>query len=219
MIARQRLVNSWTGWQVETQTRVHKSRGLIAAVTLVGLSVIAPAQTSHAQSPKGLSGGSREPVVSVTALSAGAKVAASIRIDAAPATVWAVMLDCKKAARIVAGLERCTVVRRDPAGAWDVREHVVNWSAFLPNVRSEFRSEYVTHSRISFRRTAGDLKSLNGSWELQPLNGGAATRLVYAVEVDPGVPVPGSWVRDAAERDARAVLKALQREAEVRPNG
>jgi Polyketide cyclase / dehydrase and lipid transport len=162
---------------------------------------------------------SREPVVSVTALSAGANVAASIRIDAAPATVWTIMLDCTKATRIVKGLERCTVLRRDPAGSWDVREHIVNWSAFLPNVRSEFRSDYVTNERISFRRTAGDLKTLNGSWQLVPLNGGVATKLVYTVEVDPGVPVPGSWVRDAAERDARAVLKALQREAEARPNG
>ena len=161
----------------------------------------------------------REPVVRATALSAGASVAATIRIDASPAVVWSTMLDCKKATRIVAGLVRCTVVRSDPAGAWDVREHVVNWTALLPNVRSEFRSDYVTHSRISFRRTAGDLKTLNGSWQLIPLNDGKATQLNYAVEVDPGVPVPGSWMLGSAERDARAVLKALQREAEAGRDG
>jgi carbon monoxide dehydrogenase subunit G len=186
---------------------------LVGLTTVLTWCVVVAGQPVAAQTTT-----SREPVVSVTALSAGARVAASIRIDATPATVWGIMLDCKKTARIVAGLERCTVVRRDPAGTWDVREHIVNWSAFLPNVRSEFRSEYVTHERISFRRTAGDLKTLNGSWQLIPLNGGAATKLVYAVDVDPGVPVPGAWVRDAAERDARAVLKALQREAEASPN-
>jgi ribosome-associated toxin RatA of RatAB toxin-antitoxin module len=182
-------------------------------VFLIPISIgIAP--IAHAQSAA-----AREPVVNVTALDAGAKVVATIRIEAAPATVWAVMLDCKKAARIVAGLERCTVLKRDPAGTWDVREHLVNWSSFLPNVRSEFHSDYVTHARISFRRTAGDLKSLKGSWHLVPLNNGATTKLVYDVEVDPGIPVPGTWVRSAVERDARAVLKALQREAEAGRDG
>ena len=187
--------------------------------TILSALILLACQTLQACPAHAQQNASREPAVSVTALNPGAKVAATIRIDAPPALVWSTMLDCKKAARIVAGLERCTVVRSDPAGTWDVREHIVNWSAFLPNVRSEFRSEYVTHSRISFRRTAGDLKTLIGSWQLIPLDGGKATKLVYAVEVDPGVPVPGAWVRNAAERDARAVLKALQRETEAGRGG
>jgi carbon monoxide dehydrogenase subunit G len=177
--------------------------GLILALVLLAPSV------GRAQGQS-----AREPLLTVDADKTPARISASIRIDAPPERLWRVMLDCKRSTKIVAGMERCAVLSQDPAGRWDVRVHVVNRSAFLPTVRSEFRSDYQPFTHIKFKRTAGDLKSLQGEWRLTALDGGKATRLDYAVAIDPGVPLPVFVLRPALEADARAVLKALQREAE-----
>jgi Polyketide cyclase / dehydrase and lipid transport len=160
----------------------------------------------------------REPAVSVTADgdSAGGRIDAQIKITATAETVWSTMLDCAVSLRIVSGLKTCRVVERDPGGKWDVREHVVAWSALLPTVRSVFRSEYQFGREIRFSRVSGDLKKLEGQWQLTPSDGGRATLLRYMAVVDPGVPLPGALVRSAIESDVTRVLKALQAEAEAR---
>jgi hypothetical protein len=160
----------------------------------------------------------REPAVRVTADgdSAGGRIDAQIKITAAAETVWSTMLDCAVSLRIVSGLKTCRVVERDPGGKWDVREHVVAWSALLPTVRSVFRSEYQFGREIRFSRVSGDLKKLEGKWLLTPGDGGRTTQLRYMAVIDPGVPLPGALVRSAIETDVTRVLKALQAEAEAR---
>jgi Polyketide cyclase / dehydrase and lipid transport len=160
-----------------------------------------------------------EPKVSVIADEDGAagRIEAQIIIKAPAETVWLKMLDCAVSLRIVSGLKSCRVTDRDPGGSWDVREHVVSWSAILPSVRSVFRSEYGLYSSIRFSRVSGDLKKLEGSWRLLPSDGRRATLLRYNAIIDPGVPLPGALVRSAIESDVTRVLKALQAEAEA-PN-
>jgi hypothetical protein len=150
---------------------------------------------------------------------AAGRVRAIIDIPVTPKVLWATMLDCSRAPRFIAGLESCKVLSQDPAGAWDVREHRVRWISMLPQVRSEFRSEYVTEQRISFRRTGGDLKALEGQWLLSPQNGGRSTRLFYTARVDPGVSLPNMLVRAAIESDVPKTLEALRNEAVARRGG
>ena len=163
----------------------------------------------HAQS-------GQEPTVSVVPDTdgAGGRVDAKIRIAAPPADVWRAMLDCKVSERIVSGLTYCRVLKQDPNGAWDVREHRVTWSSLFPSVRNVFRSDYERHAVIRFARIEGDLRKLKGTWRLQPLAGEKATLVTYMAEIDPGVPVPGVLLRAAIESDVRKVLVALQREVE-----
>jgi Polyketide cyclase / dehydrase and lipid transport len=160
----------------------------------------------------------REPTVSVKADgdNAGGRIDAEIKIKAAAETVWLTMLDCNVSLRIVSGLKTCRVIERDPGGKWDVREHVVAWSALLPTVRSVFRSEYQFGREIRFSRVSGDLKKLEGKWLLTPGDGGRATQLRYMAVIDPGVPLPGALVRSAIDADVTRVLKSLQAEAEAR---
>lgn len=160
----------------------------------------------------------REPAVRVSADgdTAGGRIDAEIKIKATAEIVWLTMLDCNVSLRIVSGLKTCRVVERDPGGKWDVREHVVAWSVLLPTVRSVFRSEYQFAKEIRFSRVSGDLKKLEGKWQLEPGDGGRATQLRYTAVVDLGVPLPGALVRSAIESDVTRVLKALQAEAEAR---
>jgi Polyketide cyclase / dehydrase and lipid transport len=53
------------------------------------------------------------------------------------------------------------------------------------SVKSTVRFEYDGPARLSWRQEKGQLKSVEGSWELEDLGGGR-TRATYSLEVDPG---------------------------------
>ena len=91
----------------------------------------------------------------------------SVEIDAPPEAVWKVVVDCDLAPRMVKRLKSCRILEHDPAGRWDVREHVSR-AGILPAVRSVFRSEYDPPHRIRFYREGGQLQVLNGEWRLVP---------------------------------------------------
>jgi ribosome-associated toxin RatA of RatAB toxin-antitoxin module len=145
--------------------------------------------------------------------SSAARVTAAIDIPAPPQTVYAVMVDCLRALRIVTGLESCRVIERSADGAWDVREHVISLNILLPRVRNVFRSEYEQNRLIRFRRVDGDLRVSDGEWRLQPLAGGTATRVTYRAHVALSVPVPGPLVRAAIRYDIPNMLDALRRQS------
>ena len=139
-------------------------------------------------------------------------IEAIIDIEAAPSAVWAVMLDCAHAMRMAPSLKSCRVLSGTPDGRSDVREHVVQWIWPLPAVRSVFQSDYIPYQRIAFQLVEGDLAYLKGSWTLEPLLQGKATRLSYRARITPGWPVPGALVRSAIEADVPKTLLALRRE-------
>jgi carbon monoxide dehydrogenase subunit G len=140
-------------------------------------------------------------------------IRAVIDIPAAPQRVWQVMTDCERSKRTIPSLKTCRVMEQAADGAFDVREHVVQWIWPLPSVRSVFRSDYQPFQRIAFRKIEGDLELLEGDWQLVALSGGAATRLTYRARITPGWPVPGAMVRSAIEADVPKTLAALRREA------
>lgn len=127
--------------------------------------------------------------------------------------LWTTMLDCERMKRVVGGLEGCRVIKRDPKGSWDVREHTISWGWLLPNIRSVFRSEFTGEERITFRRVEGDLDPLEGEWRLEPLKDGTATRLYYKNKMGTSLPLPGFMVRDALEADVPETMRQLRDEA------
>jgi ribosome-associated toxin RatA of RatAB toxin-antitoxin module len=145
--------------------------------------------------------------------SSAARVTAAIDIPAPPRAVYAVMVDCSRALRIVTGLESCRVIERSADGTWDIREHIISLNILLPRVRNVFRSEYEQNRLIRFRRVDGDLKVSDGEWRLQPLAGGTATRVTYRAHVALSVPVPGPLVRAAIRYDIPNMLAALRRQS------
>jgi uncharacterized protein YndB with AHSA1/START domain len=141
-----------------------------------------------------------------------AAVSAAIDIQAAPSVVWAVMTDCERAPRFVPDLVSCRVLERDPAGAWDIREHIIDWTWFLPNIRNVFRSDYEPPHRLRFKRIDGDLKRSEGEWRLEPRNGGATTRVHYMALLAPSSWIPVSFALSSIRSDVPKVLQALRRE-------
>lgn len=139
-------------------------------------------------------------------------IKASIEIAAPRAKVWAIMTDCARALRFVPGLKSCRVLKRDPAGRWDIREHKVSWMWFLPDVISVFRSDYEPPKRLRFHRIGGTLKRSEGEWRLETMDGGRATRVSYDATVAADIPAPQFVVEAALKRDIAKILRALRRE-------
>ncbi len=176
-----------------------------------GVAAIAGAALDDAQISRLRAG---EVLISVAPDPEGATglVAATIDIAAPPSAVWAVMIDCERSKRMIPSLTSCRVMSQTPDARSDVREHVVQWIWPLPPVRSVFKSQYTPYQTIAFERVEGDLAYLKGSWTLEPLREGVATRLSYSARISPGWPVPGPLVRAAIEADVPKTLMALRRE-------
>jgi uncharacterized membrane protein len=156
-----------------------------------------------------------EPVVNVDtdeAMSA-AHVRASIDIAAPPQTVWSVITDCARAPHIIPNLESCHIVKHDPAGRWDIREHIINWAALMPKIRTVVRTNYEIGKRMLFKRVDGDMRVSQGEWKLEPNARG--TRLSYNALVAPNFPVPEFMIEHAVHEDMPNVLRAIERASEA----
>ncbi len=155
-----------------------------------------------------------EPSVTVAQGPAGdtVEIKAGIEIAAPRATVWAIMNDCARSLHYVPGLTGCRVLKRDPAGRWDIREHKVSWMWFLPDVTSVFRSDYDPPKRLRFHRISGTLKRSDGEWRLEAIDNGRATRVSYDAVIAAGIPAPEFLVEAALKRDIAKVLQGLRHE-------
>jgi hypothetical protein len=147
---------------------------------------------------------------------AAGRLRAVEEVAASPDQVFAVMTDCALAPRMVANLKSCRILERDPAGRWDVREHVSRPMLFFPSVRSVFRSDYDPPRAFSYRRTGGDLKVLEGDWRLTPLDGGTRTRVVYEGRAALPFPIPRAAARAVLRQQVAQALTALRRECAQR---
>ena len=108
---------------------------------------------------------------------------ASIEIDAPIDRVWAVCEDVASSPAWQKGLDDMVVSERDAGGRVLLAETVSD--AKVRTVRSRVRFSYDEPRRVSWRQESGDLKSLEGSWELEDL-GGERTRATYRLDGDPG---------------------------------
>ena len=140
-------------------------------------------------------------------------VRASIDIGMPPARVWAVLVDCPGAPRLMVNLRSCRILDRDPAGRWDVREDVTS-ASLLPAVRAVLRSEYDYPHSVRFHRVDGDFKVLEGQWLLTPLDGGTRTRVTYESRMSAPFAAPGFLMRVMLRKDLSLSLIHLRQVSE-----
>ena len=75
------------------------------------------------------------------------------------------------------------------------------------------RSDYTPYSLLRFRRTGGDFRTLEGEWRLEPINGGAGTRVIYVNRLAVNLPIPAPLMREGMRRDVPRMLMNLRRES------
>jgi hypothetical protein len=142
-----------------------------------------------------------------------AHVRASIDIAAPPPVVWAVITDCARQPQIMPNLESCRILKHDPGGRWDIREHIINWSALLPKLRTVVRTSYDGIHRMLFKRVDGDMRISEGEWRIEPI--GRGSRLYYTALVAPKMAVPQFMVEHSINTDLPNVLHAIERASEA----
>jgi hypothetical protein len=138
---------------------------------------------------------------------------ASVDIAAPPAVVFRVILDCDLAARMSPGVKSCRVVSRAADGT-EIREHTVKWGFFLPTLRSTSRVSLEPDRLIRFTCIGGDIRACEGSWKLEPLDGGRRTHVTYEMWATSPFAVPAGMVSGMMRRDVPQSLRALRRECE-----
>lgn len=104
-------------------------------------------------------------------------------IEAPLDQVWAVVEDVESAPQWQGGLKSMRAQERDGDGRAVLCESETD--AKVRTVRSTIRFSYEPPRRLSWTQEKGELKSVNGSWELEDLGNGR-TRATYAIEADLG---------------------------------
>ena len=137
----------------------------------------------------------------------------AIDIAAPPKLVWRVMNDCQAAQRMIITLTSCKTLDGDIRQGWDVREQITRGNLFVPTIRNVVRNDYHPYTLIHFHRIGGDLKIEEGEWRLEPLSGGAGTRVIYVNRVAADVVAPAFLVRAGMKADTAKVLANLRRES------
>jgi carbon monoxide dehydrogenase subunit G len=104
-------------------------------------------------------------------------------IDAPLERVWEVIADVQRAVDWQAGIKSLVAVERDDDGRPTLAD--TETDARLRTLRIRVRFVYEAPTKLSWKQTKGELKSLSGSWELSDLgNGRTAAR--YWAQVDLG---------------------------------
>lgn len=104
-------------------------------------------------------------------------------IDAPLDQVWALLEDVEQAPEWQGGLKQVTAIERDGEGRAVLCES--HSDGKVRTIKSNVRFVYNGPTRLSWNQEKGDLKSVDGSWELEDLGNGR-TRATYALDVDLG---------------------------------
>ena len=129
---------------------------------------------------------------------------ASTEIDAPIDACWAVVQDIASAPEWQDGLSAMDVRERDPRGR--VAQAETTSEAKVRQIKSVVRFSYEEPRRVSWQQASGDLKRLDGAWELEAL-GPERTRATYHLDGDPGR-VLGMLIRGPVEERLREILVA-----------
>ena len=107
----------------------------------------------------------------------------SEEINAPIAEVWAVVEDVLSAPDWQGGLKDMEELERDGEGHVTLVES--SNDAKVRTIKSTVRFEYDGPTRLSWTQEKGELKSVDGSWELEDLGDGR-TQATYQLEVELG---------------------------------
>lgn len=127
---------------------------------------------------------------------------AEAEIEAPIEQVWALVEDVLIAPEWQGGLVSVSALEHDSEGRPTLVESVSDIK--VRQVKTEVRFRYDPPTRLSWTQEKGDLKSVEGAWVLEEIDG-ARTRATYTLDADPGR-VLGMLIRGPVEAAARAML-------------
>jgi ribosome-associated toxin RatA of RatAB toxin-antitoxin module len=142
-------------------------------------------------------------------------VRAAVRIEAAPAIVFQMMIRCVDALQYVPHLQKCRVRDQAPDESWLLVEHEIDFGWYSPRVNWVFHADLAADHRITFHQVSGDFRANEGAWELEPTADGATTLLLYRAYIDPPGFVPNWLARSTFRRELPKMLTQLRQRCEA----
>jgi ribosome-associated toxin RatA of RatAB toxin-antitoxin module len=136
---------------------------------------------------------------------------ASIELEHPIDAVYAVCADVERAPDWQDANDDLDVLERDGEGRPSVANATTD--AKVRKITTKLRFSYDPPRRVAWEQQSGDLKTLDGFWELEDLGGGR-TRATYRLDADPGRML-GMLVRGPVEERLREQL-VLNRPGELR---
>ena len=127
---------------------------------------------------------------------------ASAEIDAPLEQVWAIVEDVTSAPEWQGGLDRLTALERDGEDRPTLVE--TENDIKVRQIKTLVRFRYDGPTRLSWTQEKGDMKSVDGAWELEDLGDGR-TRATYMLDADPGRML-GLVIRGPVEAATRAIF-------------
>ncbi|HVR05596.1 MAG TPA: SRPBCC family protein [Solirubrobacteraceae bacterium] len=127
---------------------------------------------------------------------------ASVEIEAPLQAVWEVVQDVLSAPQWQGGLDAMTALEHDAEGRATLVE--TENDIKVRRVKARVRFAYEGPELLSWTQEQGDMKSVQGAWELEDLGAGR-TRATYRLDADPGR-VLSLVVRGPVEGATRAVF-------------
>ena len=127
---------------------------------------------------------------------------ASEEINAPIEEVWAVVEDVLTAPDWQGGLDGMTALEKDEEGRPTLVE--TENDIKVRRIKAKVRFSYEGPTRLSWTQEKGDMKSVEGSWDLEDIGGGR-TKATYNLDADPGR-VLGLVIRGPVESATRAMF-------------
>ena len=133
-----------------------------------------------------------------------------VEIEAPPEEVFAAITDYETFPDWQSAVKECEVLERDAEGRGSTVAFAVD--AKVKEVRYRLRYHYDFPRRIWWDYLEGDVKSVDGSLDLEDLGG--RTRATYRLEIDPGVFLPGPLRRVLVDQVMRGFVRELKARVE-----
>ena len=127
---------------------------------------------------------------------------ASCEVEAPLEEVWLAVEDVLAAPTWQGGLDGMSALERDADGRATLVETENDLK--VRRVKAQVRFHYEGPRRLRWTQEQGDMKSVEGSWELEDLGDGR-TRATYTLDADPGR-VLGMLIRGPVEAATRALF-------------
>lgn len=130
------------------------------------------------------------------------KGSASEEIEAPLEQVWAIVEDVLSAPEWQGGLDGMSALEHDEQGRATLVE--TENDIKVRRIKARVRFSYAGPARLSWTQEDGDMKSVEGSWQLEDLGAGR-TRATFTLDADPGRML-GMLIRGPVEAATRALF-------------
>ena len=143
---------------------------------------------------------------------AGGSARVTLIVRAPAEQLWKVFMSCEYASIFVDGLEECEVM--EESAEYAQTRQVVDKGWWVPEMDYVFETRRTPWSHMEFKLVSGNLKTLEGFWDIHPLPEGVL--VVHEMRVRPRMPAPRWLVRRTIKKgmpDLMACIRGLTERA------